>query len=139
MKKLCFALPVLVLALFLAACGKTPDQELKSKVPASANGLFLFDGTNATKTKMYADNKEMFLKEVKEAKLPEDIFQCRVLFFGSIKVDISQASFRMDCSAKFMTSSSLRGSSPSSLIPAAQCGQIQGKTLKLSNRKPATG
>ena len=85
MKKLCFALPVLVLALFLAACGKTPDQELMSKVPASANGLFLFDGTNATKTKMYADNKKMFLEEVKKAKLPEDILQCRVLFFGSVK------------------------------------------------------
>ena len=85
MKKLCFALPVLALALFLAACGKTPDQELKSKVPVSANGLFLFDGTNATRTKMYADNKEMFLKEVKKASLPEDIFQCRVLFFGSVK------------------------------------------------------
>ena len=85
MKKMCFALPVLALALFLAACGKTPDQELKSKVPASANGLFLFDGTNATKTKMYAENKETFLKEVKKASLPEDIFECRVLFFGSIK------------------------------------------------------
>ncbi len=85
MKKLCFALPVIALALFLAACGKTPDQELMSKVPASANGLFLFDGTSATKTKMYADNKKMFLEEVKKAKLPEDIFQCRVLFFGSVK------------------------------------------------------
>ncbi len=85
MKKLCFALPVLALALFLAACGKNPDQELKSKVPASANGLFLFDGKNATQTKMYADNKETFLKEVKKASLPEDIFECRILFFGSIK------------------------------------------------------
>ena len=85
MKKMCFALPVIALALFLAACGKTPDQELQSKVPASANGLFLFDGTNATKTKMYAENKEKFLKDVKKASLPEDIFECRVLFFGSIK------------------------------------------------------
>ena len=85
MKKTFFVLPVLALAIFLAACGKTPDQELKSKVPASANGLFLFDGTNATKTKMYAENKETFLKDVRKASLPEDIFECRVLFFGSIK------------------------------------------------------
>ena len=85
MKKLCFALPVLVLAFFLAACGKTPDQELKSKVPASANALLLFDGYNAVKTKLYNNNKEMFLKEVRKASLPEDIFQCRVLFFGSLK------------------------------------------------------
>ena len=85
MKKMFFALPVLVLALFLAACGKTPDQELQSKVPASANGLCLFDGNNAVKTKLYIDNKEMFLKEAKKASLPEDIFQCRVLFFGSTK------------------------------------------------------
>ena len=84
MKKLFFALPVLALALFLAACGN-PDKELKSKVPASANGLFLFDGTNATKTRMYAENKEMFLKDVKKASLPEDIFECRVLFFGSVR------------------------------------------------------
>jgi len=85
MKKMCFVLPVLALVLFLAACGKTPDQELKSKVPASANGLFLFDGTNATKTKMYAENKDKFLKDVRKASLPEDIFECRVLFFGSVK------------------------------------------------------
>ena len=85
MKKMCFALPVLALALFLSACSKTPDQELMSKVPASANGLFLFDGTNATKTKIYAENKEMFLKDMKKASLPEDIFECRVLFFGSSK------------------------------------------------------
>lgn len=85
MKKILFALPVFVLALFLTACGKTPDQELQSKVPASANGLCLFDGNNAVKTKLYMDNKEKFLKEVKKASLPEDIFQCRVLFFGSTK------------------------------------------------------
>ena len=85
MKKFLFTLPVFALALFLAACGKTPDQELQSKVPASANGLCLFDGNNAVKTKLYIDNKEKFLKEVKKASLPEDIFQCRVLFFGSTK------------------------------------------------------
>ena len=85
MKKMLLALPVLALALFLAACGKNPDQELQSKVPASANGLCLFDGSNAVKTKLYMDNKEMFLKEVKKSSLPEDIFQCRVLFFGSTK------------------------------------------------------
>ena len=85
MKKMLFALPVFALALFLAACSKTPDQELQSKVPASANGLCLFDGNNAVKTKLYIDNKEKFLKEVKKASLPEDIFQCRVLFFGSTK------------------------------------------------------
>ena len=80
-----FAVPLVAVALFLAACGKTPDQELKSKVPAAANGLFLIDGTNVTKTKMYAENKEKFLKDVRKASLPEDIFECRVLFFGSIK------------------------------------------------------
>ena len=85
MKKFLFTLPVFALALFLAACGKTPDQELQSKVPASANGLCLFDGNNAVKTKLYIANKEKFLKEVKKASLPEDIFQCRVLFFGSTK------------------------------------------------------
>ena len=82
MKKICFALPVLIVALFLTACGKTPDQELMSKVPASANGLFLFDGTNAIKTKLYADNKELFLKKT---SLPEDILECRILFFCSVK------------------------------------------------------
>ena len=85
MKKLFLALPVLALALILAACGKTPDQELQSKVPASANGLCLFDGSNAVKTKLYNDNKDKFLKDVRKASLPEDIFQCRVLFFGSTK------------------------------------------------------
>lgn len=85
MKKMFFALSLIAAVLFLAACGKTPDQELQSKVPASANGLCLFDGNNAVKTKLYIDNKEKILKEVKEASLPEDIFQCRVLFFGSTK------------------------------------------------------
>ena len=85
MKKMLWALPVFALVLFLSACGKTPDQELQSKVPASANGLCLFDGSNAVKTKLYMDNKEKFLKEVKKSSLPEDIFQCRVLFFGSTK------------------------------------------------------
>lgn len=85
MKKLFFVLPLVATVLFLAACGKTPDQELKSKVPASANGLCLFDGNNVVKTKLYIDNKEKLMKEVKKASLPEDIFQCRVLFFGSTK------------------------------------------------------
>ncbi len=85
MKKLLFAMPLVAVVLFLAACGQTPDQELKSKVPASANGLCLFDGNNAVKTKLYNDNKDKFLKDVKKASLPEDIFQCRVLFFGSTK------------------------------------------------------
>ena len=85
MKKMFFAVPLVAVALFLAACGKTPDQELKSKVPASANGLCLLDGNNVVKTKLYIDNKEKVLKEVKKASLPEDIFQCRVLFFGSTK------------------------------------------------------
>ena len=85
MKKMCFVLPLIAAVLFLAACGKTPDQELQSKVPAAANGLCLFDGNNAVQTKLYIDNKDKFLKEVKKASLPEDIFQCRVLFFGSTK------------------------------------------------------
>ena len=85
MKKWYFIMPLVAVVLFLAACGKTPDQELQSKVPASANGLCLLDGNNVVKTKLYLDNKEKLLKEVKKASLPEDIFQCRILFFGSTK------------------------------------------------------
>jgi len=85
MKRMLFALAAVLLAVFIAGCGKTPDQELTEKVPASANGLCLIDGNSIVLTKLYKDHQADILKELKEASLPEDIFQCRVLIFGSTK------------------------------------------------------
>ncbi|MBQ7696170.1 MAG: hypothetical protein IJT50_13735 [Lentisphaeria bacterium] len=85
MKRKLFALAAVLLAVFIAGCGKTPDQELTEKVPASANGLCLIDGNSIVLTKLYKDHQADILKELKEASLPEDIFQCRVLIFGSTK------------------------------------------------------
>lgn len=85
MKKLMLMLPAVLLALVFSGCGKTPDEELKSKVPASANALCLIDGNNIVRTKLYNDNKKDILETLKKESLPEDIFQCRILFFGSTK------------------------------------------------------
>ena len=74
-----------LLTVFIAGCGKTPDQELTEKVPASANGLCLIDGNSIVLTKLYKDHRADILKELKEASLPEDILQCRMLIFGSTK------------------------------------------------------
>ena len=84
MKKSLLFLPAVLLALFISGCGDA-DKELKSKVPESANVLCLIDGNNAIRTKLYNDHKKDILKELKDASLPEDIFQCRVLIFGSTK------------------------------------------------------
>ena len=85
MKKQLFALAAILLAVFIAGCGKTPDEELTEKVPASANGLCLIDGNSIIKTKLYKDHQADILKELKQASLPEDLLQCRVLIFGSTK------------------------------------------------------
>lgn len=85
MKRKLFALAAVLLAVFIAGCGKTPDQELTEKVPDSANSLCLIDGNSIVQTKLYKDHQADILKELKEASLPEDIFQCRVLIFGSTK------------------------------------------------------
>ena len=85
MKKLLLVLPALLLALVFSGCGKTPDEELKSKIPESVNALCLIDGNNIIRTKLYNDNKKDILKSLKEDSLTEDIFQCRVLIFGSTR------------------------------------------------------
>ena len=85
MKKMLFILPLVMLAVFFSGCGKTPDEELQSKIPDSANSLCLVDGNLVTQTKLYNDHKKDILKGLKGEKLPEDIFQCRVLLFGSTR------------------------------------------------------
>ena len=85
MKKILFALPLMLLAVFFSGCGPTPDEELQSKIPDSTNSLCLVDGNLASRTKLYNDNKKDILKGLKDEKLPEDIFQCRILAFGSTK------------------------------------------------------
>ena len=84
MKKMLLFLPAVLLALFISGCGD-PDAELKSKVPDSADALCLVDGNYIVQTKLYNDHKQDVLKELKEENLPEDIFQCRLLIFGSVK------------------------------------------------------
>ena len=85
MKKMLFALPLMLLAVFFSGCGPTPDEELQSKIPDSANSLCLFDGNLATQTKLYDEHKKDILKGLKDEKLPEDLFQCRILLFGSTR------------------------------------------------------
>ena len=85
MKRKLFTLAAVLLAVLIAGCGKTPDRELTEKVPASANGLCLIDGNSIMQTKLYKDHRADILKELKNASLTEDLFQCRVLFFGSTK------------------------------------------------------
>ena len=85
MKKMLFTLPLVLLAVFFSGCGKTPDEELQSKIPDSANSLCLVDGNLVAQTKLYNEHKKDILKELKDEKLPEDIFQCRVLLFGSTR------------------------------------------------------
>ena len=57
MKKLLFALPAIMLALFISGCGKNPDAELKSKVPDSADAVMLVDGSLATQTTLFQEVK----------------------------------------------------------------------------------
>ena len=85
MKKLLLALPAMLLAVFISGCSKTPDEELSEKIPATANSLCLIDGNSVVQTKLYKDHQKDIIKELKEASLPEDIFQCRILVFGSTK------------------------------------------------------
>lgn len=85
MKKLLFALPAMLLAVFIAGCSKTPDEQLSEKIPATANSLCLIDGNTIVQTKLYKDHQKDIVKELKEENLPEDICQCRILIFGSTK------------------------------------------------------
>ena len=80
-----FALPLMLLAVLFSGCGKTPDEELQSKIPDSANSLCLVDGNLAVQTKLYNDHKKDILKSLKDEKLPEDICQCRILIIGSTR------------------------------------------------------
>ena len=85
MKKMLFALPAILLAVFIAGCSKNPDDELAEKIPATANSLCLIDGNALVQTKLYKDHQKEIQKELKEDSLSEDIFQCRALVFGSPK------------------------------------------------------
>ncbi|MBO4647507.1 MAG: hypothetical protein J5806_05075 [Lentisphaeria bacterium] len=85
MKKLLFVLPAILLAVFIAGCSKSPDDELAEKIPATANSLCLIDGNALVQTKLYKDHQKEIQKELKEDSLSEDIFQCRALVFGSPK------------------------------------------------------
>ena len=85
MKKLLFALPAILLAVFISGCSKNPDDELAEKIPATATSLCFIDGNALVQTKLYKDHQKEILKELQEASLPEDIFQCRILLFVSPK------------------------------------------------------
>lgn len=85
MKKLLFTLSAVFLAVLMFGCGKTPDEELAEKIPASANSLCLIDGNLIVQTNLYKEHQKDILKSLKDASLPEDLFLCRVLFFGSTK------------------------------------------------------
>ena len=86
MKKMLSILPLILLTVFFSGCGKTPDEELQAKIPDSANSLCLIDGNYITQTKLYNDHKKSIMKELKkDVSLPEDIFQCRILAFGSTR------------------------------------------------------
>ena len=85
MKKILFALPAVLLALLISGCGKTPDEELAGKIPASANTLCFIDGNCVVQTQLYKDHRKDILKGLKDASLPEDLCRCRILFFGSTK------------------------------------------------------
>lgn len=87
MQKFLFALPAVLLALFLFGCGNGPDDELIGKVPASADALAFFDGNSAMRTKLCANHRKDIQAALKKAFLPEEVFQCRMLFFGSAKED----------------------------------------------------
>lgn len=83
MKKLFLALPLALLALFMSGCGQTPDEKLQAKVPESANALCLIDGKSVIRTKSYKDNRKEILNKLRGTPLSEEVFQCRVLLFGS--------------------------------------------------------
>ena len=85
MKKLLFTLSAVLLAVLMFGCGKTPDEELAEKIPASANSLCLVDGNLIVQTQLYKEHQKEILKGLKDASLTEDLFLCRVLFFGSTK------------------------------------------------------
>ena len=96
MKKMLLMLPVVILAVFVAGCGKTPDQKLQEKIPASVNSLCLIDGSLAMQTDLYKNNKKDILAGLKESGLPESIFECRVLVFGSTKEEWGGALIQSD-------------------------------------------
>ena len=85
MKKILFALPAILLAVFISGCNKTPDEELAEKIPASTNSLCFFDGNCFVQTQLYKEHQKEILDGLKEARLPEDLCRCRVLLFGSTK------------------------------------------------------
>ena len=85
MKKFLFVLSAVVLAVFMAGCGKTPDDELTEKVPATADGLCFIDGVSLTKTQLYKEHQKDIQEGLKSASLKEEFLQCRILFFGSSK------------------------------------------------------
>lgn len=85
MKKLLFTLAAGLLAVLMFGCGKTPDEELAEKIPASVNSLCLIDGNLIVQTNLYKEHQKEILKSLKDASLTEDLFLCRVLFFGSTK------------------------------------------------------
>ena len=85
MKKKLFVLTALLLAVFITGCGKTPDEELAGKVPASANGLCFIDGNYVVQTQLYRDNEKDIVKALKDASMPENLCRFRFLFFGSTK------------------------------------------------------
>ena len=85
MKKILFAWSAILLAVFIAGCGKNPDEELAGKIPASTNSLCFIDGNCLVRTQLYKEHEKEILKGLKDASLPEDLCLCRVLLFGSTK------------------------------------------------------
>ena len=85
MKKLLFALPAILLSVFIAGCSKNPDDELAEKIPATANTFSLIDGNAIVQTNLYKKYQKDIREFLKKASLSEDVFQCRLLSFGFTK------------------------------------------------------
>ena len=78
-------LVVVTVGVFFVWHRKNTDEALRSRVPETADTLLFVNGHLAVRTALYGRVQEMIREELKKASFPENLPECRLLFFANIE------------------------------------------------------
>ena len=78
-------LVVVTVGVFFVWHRKNTDEVLRNRVPETADTLLFVNGHLAARTTLYGSVQGKIQKELKEKSLPENLLECRLLFFSNIE------------------------------------------------------
>jgi len=78
-------LTLVVVGAFFVGHGKNSDEVLRNRVPETADTLLFVNGHLAVRTDVYGKLQKKIREELKGKHLPENLPECRLLFFANIE------------------------------------------------------